>query len=72
MEKNHHYIDLKEIFKEHNHKLCVNPKIIRKVLIDLHMDEEEEITITGNYGNWGWFCNLLLSQVLENNKGSED
>ena len=66
MELNSHYIDLKEVFKEHNHKLCVNPKTIRKVLIDLHMDEEEEITITGTYLNWGWFCNLLLSQVIEN------
>jgi hypothetical protein len=66
MELNSHCIDLKEVFKEHNHKLCVNPQTIRKVLTDLHMDEEEEITITGTYGEWGWFCNLLLSQVLEN------
>jgi hypothetical protein len=29
------------------------------------MDEEEEITITGTYGEWGWFFNLILSQVLE-------
>jgi hypothetical protein len=64
MELNSHYIDLKEVFKEHNHKLCVNPQTIRKVLIDLHMDEEEEITITGSYSDWGWFCNLLLSEVM--------
>lgn len=71
MEKNHHYIDLKEIFKEHNHKLCVNPQIIRKVLIDLHMDEEEEITISGTYGNWGWFCNYLLSVVMNSSNIEE-
>lgn len=71
MEKNHHYIDLKEIFKEHNHKLCVNPQIIRKVLIDLHMDEEEEITISGTYGNWGWFCNYLLSEVMNSSNIEE-
>jgi hypothetical protein len=65
MERNSHYIDLKEVFKEHDHKLCVSPKIIRQVLIDLNMDEEEEITITGTYGEWGWFFNLILSQVLE-------
>ena len=41
MERNSHYIDLKEVFKEHDHKLCVSPKIIRQVLIDLNMDEEE-------------------------------
>lgn len=71
MEKNHHYIDLKEIFKEHNHKLCVNPQIIRKVLIDLQMDEEEEITISGTYGNWGWFCNYLLSEVMNSSNIEE-
>jgi len=71
MELNSHYIDLKEIFKEHNHKLCVNPQTIRKVLLDLHMDEEEEIIISGTYGDWGWFCNLLLSQVIEGNNTSE-
>jgi hypothetical protein len=65
MERNSHYIDLKEVFKEHDHKLCVSPKIIRQVLIDLNMDEEEAITITGTYGEWGWFFNLILSQVLE-------
>ncbi len=65
MELNSHYIELKEVFREHNHKLFVNPQTIRKVLIDLHMDEEEEITISGTYEDWGWFCNLLLSQVQE-------
>ncbi len=72
MELNSHYIELKEVFREHNHKLFVNPQIIRKVLIDLHMDEEEEITITGSYSDWGWFCNLLLSQVIEGDFESED
>ena len=72
MELDSYYIDLKEVFKEHNHKLCVNPKKIRQVLIDLHMDEEEEITITGTFGDWGWFCNLLLSQVLSCDVESEE
>lgn len=66
MERNSLYIDLKEVLKEHKHKLCVKPQIIRKVLEDLQIDEEDEVIITGYFGDWGWFCNLLLSQVLEN------
>ena len=72
MELDSHNIDLKEVFKEHNHKLCVNPQITRKVLIDLRMDEEEEIIISGTYGDWGWFFNFLLSQVIEGDFESED
>ncbi|MCZ2481294.1 hypothetical protein [Aquirufa nivalisilvae] len=66
MERNSLYIDLKEVLKEHKQKLCVKPHTIRKVLEDLHIDEEDEVIITGDFGDWGWFCNLLLSQVLEN------
>ena len=60
------YIDLKEVLKEHKQKLCVNPQTIRKVLEELKIDEEDEVIITGDFGDWGWFCNLLLSQVIEN------
>jgi hypothetical protein len=66
MERNSFYIDLKGVLKEHKHKLSVKPQIIRKVLEDLHIDEEDEVIITGDFGDWGWFCNLLLSQVIEN------
>ena len=66
MERNSLYIDLKEVLKEHKQKLCVNPQTIRKVLEELKIDEEDEVIITGDFGDWGWFCNLLLSQVLEN------
>ena len=65
MERNSFYIDLKEVLKEHKHKLCVKPQTIRKVLYELHMDEDEEITIKGRNYEWGFFCNLILSQVLE-------
>ena len=66
MKRNSLYIDLKEVLKEHKYKLSVKPQIIRKVLEDLHIDEEDEVIITGDFGDWGWFCNLLLSQVIEN------
>jgi 3-mercaptopyruvate sulfurtransferase SseA len=66
MEGNSLYIDLKEVLKEHKQKLCVNPQTIRKVLEELKIDEEDEVIITGDFGDWGWFCNLLLSQVIEN------
>ena len=72
MELNSHYIDLKELFKEHNQKLCVTPQLIRNVLEELKMDEEEEITITGTYGDWGWFFNYVLSQVMEGESKSEE
>jgi hypothetical protein len=66
MERNSLYIDLKDVLKENKHKICVKPQTIRKVLEDLHIAEEDEVIITGDFGDWGWFCNLLLSQVLEN------
>jgi 3-mercaptopyruvate sulfurtransferase SseA len=65
MERNSLYIDLKEVLKEHKQKLCVNPQTIRKVLEELKIDEEDEVIVTGDFVDWGWFCNLLLSQVLE-------
>ena len=72
MERNSFYIDLKDFLKQHKHKLSVNPLTIRKVLEDLHMDEDEEITISGTYTDWGWFLNHILSQVLEEKDLEED
>ena len=60
------------IKKEHKHKLCVNPRTIRRILEELHINEEDEVIITGDFGDWGWFCNFLLSQVIEGDFESED
>jgi len=53
MEKDRLYIDLKEVLKEHKHKLCVNPRTIRRILEELHINEEDEVIITGDFVDWG-------------------
>ena len=57
--------------KGRKHNLFVKPKTIRKVLEDLHIDEEDEVIIRGDFGDWGYYCNIILFQVLERKKVGE-
>ena len=38
-------------------------EMIRSLLEELKIDEEDEVIITGDYRTWGLFCNYLLSQI---------
>jgi hypothetical protein len=64
MELNSHYIDLKEVFTEDHIELDKSTLImIERVLNDLKMNDEEEITIKGSYFQFGCLFNLLLKKV---------
>lgn len=64
MELNSHYIDLKEVFKDDFPEIDKKTiKMIKNVLDDLKMNDEEEIVIKGSYFQFGCLFNLLLKQV---------
>ncbi len=58
------HIDLKDWIQNY-HPEMTEPRIemIRSLLEELKIDEEDEVIITGDYTTWGLFCNYLLSQI---------
>jgi hypothetical protein len=64
MELDSHYIDLNEFFKDDYPELDNKTlKMVKNVLDDLKMNDEEEIVIKGSYFQYGCLFNLLLKQV---------
>ena len=64
MERNILHIDLKEWIQNYQPELTQSKIVmIREILEELHINEEDEIVITGDYRTWGLFCNYLLSKV---------
>ena len=65
MERNILHIDLKEWIQNYQPELTQSKiMLIRNILDELHINEEDEIVIVGDYGIWGHFFNWLLSKSL--------
>ena len=57
-------VDLKDWVQNYHPELTQSKIVmIREILEELHINEEDEIVITGDYQTWGLFCNYLLSKV---------
>ena len=57
-------VDLKDWVQNYHPELTQSKIVmIREILEELHINEEDEIVITGDYRTWGLFCNYLLSKV---------
>lgn len=64
MELDSHFIDLNEVFKDDYPEIDNKTlKMVKYVLDDLNMNDEEEIVIKGSYFQFGCLFNLLLKQV---------
>ena len=64
MERDSLYINLKDWVQNYHPELTQSKIVmIREILEELHINEEDEIVITGDYQTWGLFCNYLLSKV---------
>jgi hypothetical protein len=58
------YIDLKDWIQNYHPEMTeTRIEMIRSLLEELKIDEEDEVIITGDYRTWGLFCNYLLSQI---------
>lgn len=64
MEMDTLHIDLKDWIQNYHPEMTeTRIEMIRSLLEELKIDEDEEVVITGDYKNWGLFCNYLLSKV---------
>lgn len=64
MERDTLHIDLNDWIQNYHPELTQSKIVmIREILEELHINEEDEIVITGDYRTWGLFCNYLLSKV---------
>ncbi len=64
MERDTLHIDLIDWIQNYHPELTQSKIVmIREILEELHINEEDEIVITGDYQTWGLFCNYLLSKV---------
>jgi hypothetical protein len=64
MEKDSLHIDLIDWIQNYHPEFTQSKIVmIREILEELHINEEDEIVITGDYRTWGLFCNYILSKV---------
>jgi hypothetical protein len=64
MEKDTLHIDLKNWIQNYHPELTQSKiEMIKDILEELQINEEDEIVISGDYQSWGIFCNYLLSKV---------
>jgi hypothetical protein len=62
MGKDSLYIDLNDWLNDYHPEMTeTRIEMIRNLLEELKIDEEEEVVITGNYRTIGLFCNWLLA-----------
>lgn len=58
------YIDLNDWIHDYHPEMTeTRIEMIRSLLEELKIDEDEDVIITGDYKTWGLFCNYLLSHV---------
>lgn len=58
------YIDLNDWIHDYHPEMTeTRIEMIRSLLEELKIDEDEDVIITGDYKTWGLFCNYLLSKV---------
>lgn len=64
MEMDTLHIDLKDWIQNYHPEMTeTRIEMIRSLLEEMKIDEDEEVVITGDYKHWGLFCNYLLSKV---------
>lgn len=64
MERDTLHIDLNDWIQNYHPELTQSKIVmIREILEELQINEEDEIVITGDYRTCGLFCNYLLSKV---------
>ena len=63
MEKDSLYIDLNDWIQNYHPELTQSKiEMIKDILEELHINEEDEIHVSGDYILWGYFCNYLLDK----------
>jgi len=56
-------IDLKDWVQNYNPELTHSKiEMIREILEELHINEDDKIVITGDYQSWGFLCSYLLEK----------
>ena len=56
-------VDLKDWVQNYHPELTQSKiGLIRDILEELHINEEDEIVITGDYQSWGFLCSYLLEK----------
>jgi hypothetical protein len=67
MEKDSLYIDLKEWMHDSSQPTMTKDRIksIKRLLEVYKIEEDEDITITGDYEAWGIFINHIISQTCK-------
>ena len=63
MEMDTLHIDLKDWIQNYHPELTQSKIVmIREILDELHINEEDEIVITGDYQSWGILCTYLIEK----------
>lgn len=63
MERDTLHIDLNDWIQNYQPELTQSKIVmIREILEELHINEEDEIVITGNYQSWGFLCSYLVEK----------
>lgn len=63
MEKDSLHIDLKDWVHNYHPELTQSKiEMIKDILEELHMNEEDEIVISGDYQLWGFLCSYLIEK----------
>ncbi len=63
MERDTLHIDLIDWIQNYHPELTQSKIVmIRGILDELHINEEDEIVITGDYKSWGFLCSYLVEK----------
>ena len=63
MERDSLYINLKDWVQNYHPELTQSKiEMIRDILEELHINDDDEIVITGDYQSWGFLCSYLLEK----------
>lgn len=63
MEKDSLHIDLKDWIHNYHPELTqLKIEMIKDILEELHINEEDEIVISGDYQSWGFLCSYLIEK----------
>jgi hypothetical protein len=63
MEKDSLHIDLKDWIQNYHPELTQSKiEMIKDILEELHINEEDEIVISGDYQSWGFLCSYLIEK----------
>ena len=63
MERDTLHIDLIDWIQNYHPELTQSKIVmIREILEELHINEDDEIVITGDYQSWGFLCSYLVEK----------